>query len=120
MQLMVITLIAMTLFFRTHMHHNTTNDGTVYLGALFFAMVTHMFNGFSELALTCIKLPVFFKQRDYLFFPSWAYTIPSWILKIPVSLLEVSVTIFLNYYVIGFDPNVGRLVNACFLILLLN
>lgn len=117
---MLTSLVAMTLFFRTRMHHRTISDGTVYLGALFFAMVTHMFNGFSELALTCIKLPVFFKQRDYLFFPAWAYTIPSWILKIPISFVEVSVTIFLNYYVIGFDPNVGRLVNIYFLFLLFN
>ncbi|KAJ3709354.1 hypothetical protein LUZ61_013059 [Rhynchospora tenuis] len=119
-QLMLTSLIAMTLFFRTRMHHNTTNDGTVYMGALFFAMVTHMFNGFSELALTCIKLPVFFKQRDSLFFPSWAYTIPSWILKIPVSFVEVSVTIFLNYYVIGFDPNLGRFFKQYLLLLLVN
>ncbi|KAF3332106.1 ABC transporter G family member 44 [Carex littledalei] len=119
-QLMVTTLIAMTLFFRTRMHHNTTNDGTVYLGALFFAMSTHMFNGFSEMALTCIKLPVFFKQRDYLFFPAWAYTIPSWILKIPISFVEVSVTIFLNYYVIGFDPNVGRFFKQYLLLMLVN
>lgn len=107
-QLLVITIIVMTLFLRTNMHHETRTDGIVYLGALFFAMVAHMFNGFSELAMATIKLPVFFKQRDYLFFPSWAYTIPTWILKIPISCFEVAITVFLSYYVIGFDPNVGR------------
>jgi uncharacterized membrane protein len=107
-QLLVITIIVMTLFLRTNMHHETRTDGIVYLGALFFAMVAHMFNGFSELAMATIKLPVFFKQRDYLFFPSWAYTIPAWILKIPISCFEVAITVFLSYYVIGFDPNVGR------------
>ncbi|CAM0876435.1 unnamed protein product [Alopecurus aequalis] len=119
-QLLVMTLIVMTLFLRTNMHHGSINDGTVYLGALFFAIVAHMFNGFSELALATIKLPVFFKQRDYLFFPAWAYAIPTWILKIPISCVEVAITVFLGYYVIGFDPDVGRLFKQYLLLLLVN
>jgi hypothetical protein len=62
----------------------------------------------SELSMTIAKLPVFYKQRDLRFFPSWAYAIPQWILKIPVAFVEVGVWVFLTYYVIGFDPNVGR------------
>uniref|UniRef100_A0ACD5VXW8 Uncharacterized protein n=1 Tax=Avena sativa TaxID=4498 RepID=A0ACD5VXW8_AVESA len=119
-QLLVITIIVMTLFLRTNMHHSTVNNGTAYLGALFFCIVGHMFNGFSELALATIKLPVFFKQRDYLFFPTWAYAIPTWILKIPISFIEVAITVFLSYYVIGFDPDVGRLFKQYFLLLLVN
>uniref|UniRef100_A0A453SI24 ABC-2 type transporter domain-containing protein n=1 Tax=Aegilops tauschii subsp. strangulata TaxID=200361 RepID=A0A453SI24_AEGTS len=87
-QLLVMTTIVMTLFLRTNMHHDKVNDGIVFMGALFFALVAHMFNGFSELAMATIKLPVFFKQRDYLFFPAWAYAIPTWILKIPISCVE--------------------------------
>lgn len=119
-QLLLITIIVMTLFLRTNMHHESMNDGIVYLGALFFAMVAHMFNGFSELAMATIKLPVFFKQRDYLFFPAWAYTLPTWILKIPISCIEVAITVFLSYYVIGFDPNIGRLFKQYLLLLLVN
>ncbi|VAI78345.1 unnamed protein product [Triticum turgidum subsp. durum] len=119
-QLLVMTVIVMTLFLRTNMHHRTVNDGIVYLGALFFAIVAHMFNGFSELALATIKLPVFFKQRDYLFFPAWAYAIPTWILKIPISCVEVAITVFLGYYVIGFDPDVGRLFKQYLLLLFVN
>nr|BAJ99663.1 predicted protein [Hordeum vulgare subsp. vulgare] len=119
-QLLVMTVIVMTLFLRTNMHHGTVNDGIVYLGALFFAIVAHMFNGFSGLALATIKLPVFFKQRDYLFFPAWAYAIPTWVLKIPISCVEVAITVFLGYYVIGFDPDVGRLFKQYLLLLLVN
>jgi hypothetical protein len=90
------------------MHRDSVTDGGIYLGALFFVVMIIMFNGFSELALTIIKLPVFFKQRDLLFFPAWAYTIPTWILKIPISFVEVGGFVFVAYYVIGFDPNVGR------------
>jgi len=83
-------------------------DGGIYLGAIFFVVTMIMLNGLSELALTIIKMPVFFKQRDLLFYPAWAYTIPTWILKIPISFVEVGGFVFMAYYVIGFDPNVGR------------
>ena len=103
-----MALITMTIFLRTNMHRDSVTDGGIYMGALFFGIVTIMFNGFSELAMTILKLPVFFKQRDLLFYPAWSYTIPTWILKIPISFAEVGVWVFTTYYVIGFDPNVGR------------
>ncbi|KAG0538404.1 hypothetical protein BDA96_03G233200 [Sorghum bicolor] len=120
LQLMTVSIIAMTLFFRTKMHRDSVTDGGIYLGALFFAVIMIMFNGLSELALTIIKLPVFFKQRDLLFFPAWAYTIPTWILKIPISFVEVGGFVFMAYYVIGFDPNVGRFFKQYLLLLALN
>ncbi|KAL6614942.1 hypothetical protein ACP70R_037212 [Stipagrostis hirtigluma subsp. patula] len=119
-QLMLISTIAMTLFFRTKMKHNTVADGGLYMGALFFGVLMIMFNGFSELALVVYKLPVFFKQRDLLFFPAWSYTIPSWILKIPITFVEVAGYVFLTYYVIGFDPNVGRFFKQYLLLLTIN
>ncbi|KAF8676069.1 hypothetical protein HU200_047574 [Digitaria exilis] len=119
-QLMLMSIIAMTLFFRTNMKHDTVTDGGLYMGALFFGVLMIMFNGFSELALTVFKLPVFFKQRDLLFFPAWSYTIPSWILKIPITFIEVGGYVFLTYYVIGFDPNVGRFFKQYLLLLAIN
>ncbi|XP_022865084.1 pleiotropic drug resistance protein 1-like, partial [Olea europaea var. sylvestris] len=119
-QITIMSLIAMTVFFRTEMHKNDEADGGVYLGALFFSVVMVMFNGMSELAMTIYKLPVFYKQRDYLFFPAWAYGLPSWILKIPITFIEVGIWTFLTYYVIGFDPNVGRLFKQYMLLLLLH
>ncbi|KAK6129762.1 hypothetical protein DH2020_036499 [Rehmannia glutinosa] len=74
--------------------------------------------GRRELSMTIYKLPVFYKQRDMFFFPPWAYVIPSWILKIPVTFLEVGIWTFLTYYVIGFDPNAGRLMKQYLLLLL--
>lgn len=103
-----MALITMTLFLRTKMHKETTNDGQIFMGALFFTTVMIMFNGFAELAFTILKLPVFYKQRDLLFFPAWAYALPTWILRIPISLLETIVWAAMTYYVMGYDPNVGR------------
>ena len=103
-----MAFIAMTVFLRTEMHKNSTDDGNVYTGALFYTVIIVMFNGISELSLTIMKLPIFYKQRDLLFYPAWAYALPSWILKIPITFVEVGVWVFLTYYVIGFDPNVER------------
>jgi len=115
-----MALIALTLFFRTEMHRDNLDDAGVYAGAIFFTIVTVMFNGMAEISMTIAKLPVFYKQRDLLFFPSWAYAIPSWILKIPVTIVEVALWVFLTYYVIGFDPNVGRLFKQYLILLFIS
>ncbi|XP_008775866.2 pleiotropic drug resistance protein TUR2-like isoform X1 [Phoenix dactylifera] len=108
-QLCLIATIAMTVFLRTKMGHSDTEDGLVYMGALFIGIITHLFNGFAELAMSIAKLPVFYKQRDLLFYPGWAYALPAWILKIPISFLECGLYVAMTYYVIGFDPNVQRM-----------
>ncbi|KAJ8540413.1 hypothetical protein K7X08_030332 [Anisodus acutangulus] len=108
-QLAVMALITMSVFFRTTMPRDNMDDGGMYAGALFFVVVMIMFNGMAEINLTILKLPVFFKQRDLLFYPSWAYSLPTWILKIPITFIEVALWTFLTYYVIGFDPNVSRM-----------
>ncbi|XP_010254261.1 PREDICTED: pleiotropic drug resistance protein 1-like isoform X1 [Nelumbo nucifera] len=119
-QLTILGFIAMTLFLRIKMHRDSVIDGGIYIGALFFTLMMIMFNGYSELALTILKLPVFYKQRDLLFYPSWAYSLPTWILKIPYTFFEVAVWVFMTYYVIGFDPNVGRLFKQYLLLLGVN
>ena len=103
-----MAMVAMTLFLRTEMHRDSVVNGGIYAGALFFSVVFTMFNGLSEISMTIEKLPVFYKQRNLLFYPSWAYSLPPWIIKIPITLIQVAVWVFLTYYVIGFDPNVGR------------
>ena len=90
------------------MHRDTVMDGGIYLGALFFAVIVAMYNGMSELNMAIMRLPVFYKQRDLLFYPSWAYSIPIWILNIPISFIEAAIWVSLTYYVIGFDPNFER------------
>ncbi|XP_012076642.1 pleiotropic drug resistance protein 1 [Jatropha curcas] len=119
-QLIIMALIAISVFLRMKMHRDTLSDGAIYLGALFFAVVTLMFNGFTELALTIMKLPVFYKQRDLLFYPPWAYALPTWILKIPITFIEVFIWVIITYYVIGFDPNIERFLKQYLLLLLTN
>ena len=106
-----MSLVTMTVFLRSEMSRETLEDGGIYMGALFFGVVMIMFNGMSEISMTIFKLPVFYKQRDFMFYPSWAYALPSWIIKIPVSFLEAGVWTIFTYYTMGFDPNISRYVN---------
>ncbi|XP_072991802.1 ABC transporter G family member 39 [Typha latifolia] len=119
-QLIILGSIAMTIFLRIKMPRNSVEDGVIFLGAMFLGLVTHLFNGFAELAMSIAKLPIFYKQRDLLFYPSWAYALPTWILKIPISFLECAVWILMTYYVIGFDPNIERFFRHYLLLVLVS
>ncbi|GAB4856417.1 hypothetical protein Ancab_014335 [Ancistrocladus abbreviatus] len=92
----------------TTMHHRTIADGGKYFGALFFSLLNVMFNGMAELAMTVFRIPVFHKQRDFLFYPPWAYGLPIWVLRIPLSFVESAIWIILTYYTIGFAPAASR------------
>ncbi|XP_061343387.1 pleiotropic drug resistance protein 1-like [Gastrolobium bilobum] len=119
-QIAVMAIVTMTVFLRTEMHHNSVTGGIIYAGALFFGNIVIMFNGFAELAMTVGRLPVFYKQRDFLFFPSWAYALPSWFLRIPITFAEVFVWQFLTYFVIGYDPEAGSFLKQFILLALAN
>ncbi|KAK2976352.1 hypothetical protein RJ640_014183, partial [Escallonia rubra] len=103
-QITIMSIIAFTVFFRTKMKSGQLEDGAKFYGALFFGLLNVMFNGAAELALTIFRLPVFFKQRDSLFYPAWAFALPIWLMRIPISLMESLIWIVLTYYTIGFAP----------------
>ncbi|XP_021684676.2 ABC transporter G family member 32 isoform X2 [Hevea brasiliensis] len=107
-QLLIVALITMSVFFRTTMHHGTIYDGGIFVGALYFSMVIILFNGFTEVSMLVAKLPMLYKHRDLRFYPSWAYTIPAWILSMPTSLMESGLWVAVTYYVIGYDPDITR------------
>ncbi|KAG5515715.1 hypothetical protein RHGRI_036686 [Rhododendron griersonianum] len=107
-QLTIMGIIALTVFLRTEMKYGRIEDASKFWGALFFSMINVMFNGMTELAMTVGRMPVFFKQRDSLFYPAWAFGLPIWVLRIPVSLMESGIWVILTYYTIGFAPSASR------------
>ncbi|XP_065855877.1 ABC transporter G family member 39-like [Euphorbia lathyris] len=107
-QITMMSIIASTVFLRTEMKVGTVADGQKFFGALFFSLINVMFNGLAELALTMFKLNVFFKQRDFLFYPAWAFSLPIWVLRIPLSIVESGIWVILTYYSIGFAPSASR------------
>jgi len=107
-QIAIMAIITFTVFFRTKMPVGTVQDGQKFYGALFFTLINVMFNGLAEVYMTVARLPVFHKQRDFLFYPSWAFGLPIWILRIPISFLESAIWIILTYFTIGFAPSASR------------
>lgn len=103
-QIFIIAIITATVYLRTNMHTRNEADGSIYIGAMLFAMISNTFNGFAELSLTIQRLPVFYKQRDLLFHPPWTYTLPTFLLRIPISIFESIVWMVTTYYTIGFAP----------------
>uniref|UniRef100_A0A453E9V3 ABC transporter domain-containing protein n=1 Tax=Aegilops tauschii subsp. strangulata TaxID=200361 RepID=A0A453E9V3_AEGTS len=119
-QLLLVALITMTVFFRTTMHHDSVDDGIIYLGALYFAIVMILFNGFTEVSMLVAKLPVLYKHRDLHFYPPWAFTLPSWLLSIPTSLIESGMWTLVTYYVVGYDPQFTRFLGQFLLLFFLH
>lgn len=107
-QIIVVAIIAATLFLRTKMHRDSEDGGAIYIGAILFSMIQNTFNGFAELSLTIARLPVFYKHRDLLFHPVWTYTLPNFLLRIPISMFESIVWVVITYYSIGFAPEASR------------
>ncbi|KAL2660639.1 hypothetical protein AAZX31_03G173400 [Glycine max] len=93
---------------RTEMSVGTVQDGQKFFGALFFTLINVMFNGIAELSMTVYRHPVFYKQRDFKFYPAWAFGLPIWLLRIPLSIMESGIWIVLTYYTIGFAPSASR------------
>ncbi|KAL2243295.1 UNVERIFIED_CONTAM: ABC transporter G family member 35 [Sesamum indicum] len=85
-QIIIVAMIASTVFLRTKLHARNEEDGAVYVGALVFGMIINTFNGYVEISLTIQRLPVLYKHRDLLFHRPWAFTIPNFLLRIPISL----------------------------------
>ena len=107
-QLTIMAIFAFTVFFRTEMKYGEVLDAGKFWGALFYSLINLMFNGVGELAMTVFRLPVFYKQRDSLFYPAWAFGLPIWLTRIPVSLVESTIWVVLTYYTIGFAPAASR------------
>ncbi|KAI3746260.1 hypothetical protein L6452_08686 [Arctium lappa] len=107
-QLTFMSLVGIAVFFRTEMHVGSLEDGGKFFGSLFFALLIVMFNGMAELVLTVMRLPVFYKHRDSLLYPAWAFALPIWVLKIPLSFMESGIWVILTYYTIGYAPDASR------------
>ncbi|KAK8584825.1 hypothetical protein V6N13_138771 [Hibiscus sabdariffa] len=117
-QIIIMAIIASTVFLRTELHTRNEQDAAIYVGALLFGMIINMFNGFSELSMMISRLPVFYKQRDLLFHPVWTFTLPTFLLRVPISILESTVWMVVTYYTMGFAPEASRFFKTFLLVFL--
>ncbi|KAF1894840.1 hypothetical protein Lal_00028284 [Lupinus albus] len=119
-QVVFVGFVTCTMFVRSRLHPTDEANGILYESALFYGLTHVMFNGMSELSLTIIRLPVFYKQRDNLFYPPWAWSLSSWILGIPYSAVESILWASVTYYTIGFAPSPGRMCRQILLLFMVH
>ncbi|KAK4754744.1 hypothetical protein SAY87_008501 [Trapa incisa] len=108
-QMEILAIVLATAYVKTKDEHESMEDGIVHLGSLYSGMYALLFTGFFEMPMIIDKLPVFYKQRDLLFYPSWAFSVSAAIIQIPVSLLEVTVYVLTTYYMMGFNHSLVRM-----------
>ncbi|PPD85938.1 hypothetical protein GOBAR_DD17121 [Gossypium barbadense] len=106
-QLIFAALVAVSIFIRTRMKIDEFHVSK-FMACLFFGLLRLLTIGIPELALTNSRLGIFYKQRDFYFYPSWAYSIPSAILKIPFSFLDTFLWTTLTYFGVGYSPEPER------------
>lgn len=106
--MLLMGIITGTLFLKQHLSTDSINDGTLYLGLIFFSIVNSMFSSYAEQTLMIMSLHVFFKQRAAQFFPAWAFALPTTLLRIPGSILQSVVWSVLVYWLTGLAPGADR------------
>ncbi|CAI9281118.1 unnamed protein product [Lactuca saligna] len=118
-QIVFVAFIATTLYLRTTMHHRNEQDGVIYVGALLNSLLINMFNGFADLSLIIMRLPVIYKQRDLMFHPPWAFTLPAFLLRIPISIVESIMWCGILYFGVDLAPDAGRFFKHLLLVFLI-
>ncbi|KDP40864.1 hypothetical protein JCGZ_24863 [Jatropha curcas] len=72
-----------------------------------------------KLSMAIKRLPVFYKHRDLLFYPPWAFTIPNFLLRVPFSVFCSIIWTLVTYWTIGFAPESSRFFKHLLVILLI-
>ncbi|KAJ0976465.1 hypothetical protein J5N97_018430 [Dioscorea zingiberensis] len=106
-QLVLMASITTSVFHRSHMGLDFVH-ANYHMGSLFYTVLLFMVHGLPELAMTVSRLPCFYKQRDFHFYPAWAYAISAAISKVPISLIDSLIWTSVTYYGIGYSPEAVR------------
>ncbi|CAN0916650.1 ABC transporter G family member 31 [Linum grandiflorum] len=115
-QVTLVGLVTCSMFTRAKLRPGNEQDGSLYLACLFFGLVHLQFNGYAELPLLIDRLPVFYKQRDNLFHPAWAWSLASYVVRVPYSIIEAVMWTVAVYYTVGFASDVGRFFRFMFVL----
>ncbi|CAI0467872.1 unnamed protein product [Linum tenue] len=107
-QLAIVGFVTCTIFTRSRLHPESEIEGNLYLSCLYFCLLQMIFICYAELPLLIFRLPVFYKQRDNLFHPAWAWSLASFLLSVPYSIIESVVWSAIVYYSVGFAPEIWR------------
>ena len=63
---------------------------------------------FSEMSMVVEMLPIFYTQRDNLFYTAWAFALPATLLRVPFSLAQSLLWSLIIYWSCGLAPTAAR------------
>jgi len=83
-------------------------QANLYLSVCFFSLMCMFMGGFNFAPIFTKRLPVFFKQRNYHFYPAWSYALAGSLLRVPEHFLSASLWTVMVYFSVGFVVDAGR------------
>jgi hypothetical protein len=78
------------------------------MSVCFFSLLCMNLGGFNFVPIYCKRLPVFFKQRNYNFFPAWTYAVMGSFMRLPEQFAQAAVWSIMVYFSVGFYRDAGR------------
>ncbi|KAK2076468.1 hypothetical protein QBZ16_000993 [Prototheca wickerhamii] len=100
-QICLMGFCVATLFLNTP--KDTISDGNVFSGAAFYSLIYMLIGGFAELHLLTERLPVFYKQREMMFYPGWCFALPTYLFRLPFALVDATLWSCIVYFAPSFD-----------------
>ncbi|KAK2076469.1 hypothetical protein QBZ16_000994 [Prototheca wickerhamii] len=100
-QICVMSFTLATLYLNTPT--NTLLDGNLYLSAAFFSLIYMLLGGVTECHMLIMRLPVFYKQREMMFYPGWCFAVPSFLFRVPFCFVDGTLWSCIVYFAIGFS-----------------
>eukprot|EP00798_Chlamydomonas_sp_ICE-L_P016439 gene16439-22657_t len=77
---------------------DSINNANMYMSACFFSTYFMLIGGFAEVPTFVTRLPVFYKQRNYKFFPAWVFVVAGAANRIPDNILMVTLWTLIVYW----------------------
>mmetsp|Transcript_9242 Transcript_9242/g.27733 ORF Transcript_9242/g.27733 Transcript_9242/m.27733 type:complete len:1604 (+) Transcript_9242:484-5295(+) len=108
MQMLILAFVTATLFPKPRQTYDTVAGGSLLIGAIFFSLLQFLFDGMTEMVLTIDRLPIYYKQTDNKFFPSWSFVFPTTIMRLPYSIAQGILWAVIVYWSIGLAPEASR------------
>ncbi|CAK0759197.1 hypothetical protein CVIRNUC_002679 [Coccomyxa viridis] len=103
-----IAFVVATLWPKPHLNQDSEAMGTIYAAILFFSLMNLLFDAFSEMSMIVEMLPIFYTQRDNLFYTAWAFGLPATLLRVPFSLAQSLLWSLIIYWSCGLAPTAAR------------
>ncbi|KAG2494736.1 hypothetical protein HYH03_007248, partial [Edaphochlamys debaryana] len=105
-QILFTAFLVSTAF--VQLSHDSSNDANLFLGVIYFSMMSVFMVGFNFAPIFVSRLAVFYKQRDHRFLTPSAFMASSIIMRLPDLLIQSVGYSIMVYFSVSFTMDAGR------------